>query len=332
MWSIRKVATFAIVVTTMLLILAVPVQAPASFGVDTGETRDADDPDPTDPVLAMEPPAPLDPAKTEALLYIEDRCGNEHRITWRFLGTPSVCAADGDGSAAGGPLATDEPVLTLPAAPEPIAATHSHGVRPDAPGTQTTKVASRAPTTDTAEWPTGYRWVALAAAVAAAVLVPVLLRVRTRQDNEIRSRIFDRIVDDPGVSASSLAEDLDIHLTTAIYHLDVLQDQDRIEGLDQGRSTMYFENHHRYGRLEKRLLTALRKDTPNRLLELVVQNPGIHCAELARRLDLSRTSVKYHTDRLIDDGLLDQERSGGTMQLQVPDRARELFERYTTPV
>lgn len=205
----------------------------------------------------------------------------------------------------------------------------SHGARPGASTLTTTGQAAPAvPGLGEASWPVLARIVLLAAAGAAAVLVPIVLASRGRGDNDVRRRVLDLVVAEPGVTASGIAEALDVHLTTAIYHLNVLKEEGRIEGVRRGRSTRWFENHRRFGRLEKRLLTALKTDTASELLGLVADNPGIHGAELARRLDLSRTSVKWHTDRLLDEGLLKQERRDGRVRLEVPARTNELMEQY----
>lgn len=309
---------------------------PADAGDDPGRTRQSA---PSPPSVGLGAPGLGEAADVlRTAVPPRDGCGAgdgpHHSSAPSTRSAPSSCAP-GPGTGFTVPEAhsavvaagLDRPAPTDPTAPP------SHGTRPGTDAVTTSGAgAPTAPLLASVPWATVVKAALAAAAVGLLLLVPVALRARSGRDNELRRRIYERVVDDPGATATRIAEALDIHLTTAIYHLEVLEDRGRIEGIRQGRSTLYFENHRRYGRMEKRVLTALRKDTTSDLLALVADNPGIHCAELARRMDLSRTSVKWHTDRLLDEGLLVDDRRGGMLRLEVPDRAGELMQEYAAAV
>lgn len=333
----RKVAALAVLAA---LIAVVPSMAQAGASqprITLQDDLSGDDPGGADP----EPETgdnPLDlPVTIDEVSNILFACDHLDRVVDRvnpstesgqLLSTPDcdlVGDAPTDAEAPPIRIQTQDRTGAVPVSP---AAETSTGTRPGVDVAEPQIQASAAdPTPADGTWPPGFTIAALTLAVA-GLLAPLVLSSRDDEDNEIRRRIYEMVCDDPAISATAVAEALDIHLTTAIYHLDQLRDADRIEGVEEGRSTLYFENHRKYGRIEKRVLTTLKKGTAADLLELVAENPGIHPAELARKLDLSRTSIKWHTDRLADDGLIEKQPSGATLQLQVPDQAEQLLRKY----
>lgn len=331
MWRIPKVATFALVLLVALSIGAATGLATAQSDLDvvpdpnrrdTGEGPDASDLSDAEDILFRH-----DLLERPDILYY-DGCADDRTQVPGSFRSPSVCDKGSDDQPPT-PIGEDALAGLTEAVPsDGDLLRPTRGTRDSVEAGPTTSADRPVPPGGTSSWPPVVHLAVLATALAAALVIPVVLASRRGDKNEIRSEIYEIVVDEPGATASEVADELDIHLTTAIYHLDVLQDQERVEGLRQGRSTLYFENHRKYGRLEKRVLTALRKDTPGRLLQIVAENPGIHCAEIARRMDLSRTSVKYHTDRLTDEDLLDERRRDGVLQLRVPERAQRLLQRY----
>lgn len=332
----RKVAALAVLA---IFVAAVPSLAQA--GASAPEVRvesplGSEDPGATDPApQSGDEPVPLPftpPTASEILFHCDHLSQGIDQFNPRTdagpLVEPPECGLDGHLPATGEvPPDLRVDVQSDPAAISPAPET-STGTRPDVIETgPPIQASSSTPTPAEAAWPPEATLVALTLAVA-GLLAPLVVASRGEEENEIRRRIYEMVCEDPGISATALADALDVHLTTAIYHLDQLRDDDRIEGVEEGRSTLYFENHRKYGRMEKRVLTTLKKGTAADLLELVAENPGIHPAELARQLDLSRTSIKWHTDRLADDGLIEKQPSGATLQLKVPDQAEQLLRKY----
>lgn len=331
----RKVAALAILAASLVLVPSMAqATPPPDLGIEdplrTNDPSEADARPGGDPV-----PLPFDPPTlVQDVVFACGSPASDPVGSAASSGSDSSYLRDHESCELVEPQGTEAALptpLRVEASPGPaleMADATSTGTRPTSvDGGAPVQASGSTPAADQTTWPFEAKLVALTLAIV-GLLAPLGLRSRSKEDNEIRRRIFEMVCEDPGISASAVADAIDVHLTTAIYHLDQLRDDDRIEGVQEGRSTLYFENHRKYGRMEKRVLSTLKKGTAAELLEMVAENPGIHPAELARQLDLSRTSIKWHTDRLADDGLLEKHPNGGTLQLQVPDRAEQLLHKY----
>lgn len=149
-------------------------------------------------------------------------------------------------------------------------------------------------------------------------------------DNTIRSRIFDYIKDNPGVTTQELADALEVDYSTANHHVSVLKEFDLVHSRRKGRITHYFENHGTYGNFEKDAIPLLREGTSAHVARLVRDNPGIKASGVARKLDVDPSTVKWHLDKLRDADLVDAEPIDGRSQgLVVPETARDVVDRWT---
>jgi DNA-binding MarR family transcriptional regulator len=137
---------------------------------------------------------------------------------------------------------------------------------------------------------------------------------------ENRQRLADHVERHPGVHLRRLARDLGLAIGTTEHHLHLLVRHGVLERHDQGGHAAYFVA----GACpdpERRLLCALRGDTPRRLLRALAADPDLGTAALAARLGLSRSAVAHHLARLVAEGLLERLRVGRSTLLQVRDPA-----------
>ncbi len=144
-----------------------------------------------------------------------------------------------------------------------------------------------------------------------AAVMPLFSRLTRSEvlDNDIRASIFEAIRDDPGLCASEVSERVDAAWGTTVYHLQVLEDHHLITSMKHGRHRRFFENGGTHtGR--KDLLATLQNDTTSRVLDTVLEEPGLAQKEIAERVDLTPQALAWHMKRLLNVGMVEKERDG----------------------
>lgn len=137
---------------------------------------------------------------------------------------------------------------------------------------------------------------------------------------ENRQRLADHVERHPGVHLRQLARDLGLAIGTTEHHLHLLVRHGILERHDQGGHAAYF-TAGTCPAPERRLLCALRSETPRRLLRALAADPDLDPGTLAERLDLSRSAVAHHLARLITDGVLERLRVGRSSLLRIREPA-----------
>lgn len=125
-------------------------------------------------------------------------------------------------------------------------------------------------------------------------------------DHEGRRRLAEAVRADPGVHLSAVSDRVNLPLSTARYHLRILEHEGLVRGVKLRGKRRYFPPD-----VEAEALVASLADeaTANVLRSLVDAGPA-SVSELAERLDRDPSTVSHHLDRLADEGLVDRERAG----------------------
>lgn len=125
-------------------------------------------------------------------------------------------------------------------------------------------------------------------------------------DHAGRERLYERIRAEPGVHLSAVSEAADLPLSTARYHLRVLEHEGLVRAVKLHGKRRFFPPD-----VEAEALVAALADGPTAavLCSLVREGPG-SVSEVADRLDRDPSTVSHHLDRLAGDGLVERERDG----------------------
>lgn len=227
--------------------------------------------------------------------------------------------------APGGPTGSLETAVVSGAGSSGSAADVTLGVA--APASPMARNTAALPSSPSAAW-AGMHPVWLL--VGLALLLPswaLYRRVRQARalDNVHRKAIHDRVLAEPGVTPSELQQLTGLHYTTCQHHLRILQELGFVEVQRIGGLLRCFENHRRYGTVEKRLAVAARTPTACAMLETILRKPGVTPAEVARAVGIARSSAKHHVDRLSAWGLVEVEPAKGRLRLRIHPRAIDPF-------
>ena len=118
-----------------------------------------------------------------------------------------------------------------------------------------------------------------------------------------RRRIYECVTTNPGAHLRELARRCTMPLGTSLYHLDYLESAGMIVSRRDGRYKRYFGSHS-IGRREKEVLSLLRHEAPRRLTQALLDRGAATQRELCDSVGVSRSTVSFHLNRLVADGVV----------------------------
>jgi predicted transcriptional regulator len=144
-----------------------------------------------------------------------------------------------------------------------------------------------------------------------------------------RRAIFECVSAHPGTHLRDLARRCSLPLGTALYHLDTLEANALVAARRDGRYKRYFAANA-LGRHEKDILSMLRHETPRRIVQELLSCGPRTQRELCQALDLSRSTLSFHTTALVAQGVLDrvETRPERSYAVREPETTALLMERY----
>lgn len=123
---------------------------------------------------------------------------------------------------------------------------------------------------------------------------------------ETRHRITAYIKVHPGVHFNELVRALDLGTGQVQYHLKHLQANEQIV-----REKLYGRTHYypsEYEAWERTALALLRRETTGDIVALLLAEGPTRPRTVADRLDIARSTVEWHLDRLIEHDIIHKQR------------------------
>ena len=143
------------------------------------------------------------------------------------------------------------------------------------------------------------------------VLLPLYARVPKEQtlDHKGRELLYDLIKGEPGVSTNQLAREVPFGWSTLTYHLRVLERNEAIVSVRDGRYKRFFDRTSgRFSNGRKYILAVLKNDATLGIARFIKDKPGSSQKEVAGSFQLSPSSVHWHVERLSEVGLVQKMR------------------------
>jgi len=134
-------------------------------------------------------------------------------------------------------------------------------------------------------------------------------------ENENRLSIINQILRNPGVHHNELLRNCDLKKGQLQWHLDVLLKYNIVKKEKYGQYTIYFPITTSFDANEYLENLIAKSKTTSEILDIVKENPGINSSEIARKLSLSRNTVKYHIDKLSEEKLVKLTKKGRIIEL-----------------
>jgi predicted transcriptional regulator len=140
----------------------------------------------------------------------------------------------------------------------------------------------------------------------------------SEEDPITRDRVLSVIKETPGIHFREIARRLDLPMGAVEYHIHQLLKRDLIVARSEGRYKRYYAEG-RHGSEEKRLLSYLRKTVPRSILISLMLKPGSRHRDMKEALSLTGSTLTFHLQRLVTDGVVIEKDDGGTKRFYVAD-------------
>lgn len=137
-------------------------------------------------------------------------------------------------------------------------------------------------------------------------------------ENQIRQRIYDAIVDDPGTYPLALAETVDVSRSTVRYHVRILE-REGLARTDKRRGKRRIFSVENDGCEAAALVDD---PAPGTVLTAVANHEPVSVSRVAEEVDRSPSTVSYHLQQLEAGGLIERERDDKTVLNVLADDAR----------
>ena len=134
-------------------------------------------------------------------------------------------------------------------------------------------------------------------------------------ENENRLKIVTQILNNPGIHHNELQRSCDLQKGQLQWHLETLLKNNIIKKEKQGQYTIYFPITSSSEAINTYKSRLNKSKTTKNVFDIIIKKPGITSAEISRMLNLSRNSIKYHVDKLIEKQLISLEKKGHTYKL-----------------
>ena len=133
--------------------------------------------------------------------------------------------------------------------------------------------------------------------------------------NESRLKILTEILNNPGIHHNELLRSCNLNKGQLQWHLDTLLKHSIIKKEKYGQYAIYFPITSSIEAIEDFKNQFAKSKTTLEVFNSIKKYPGIKSVEISRILNLSRNSIKYHIDKLLEKHLIRLEKKGRVKEL-----------------
>lgn len=165
-------------------------------------------------------------------------------------------------------------------------------------------------------------WDGVARTFGQFVGAPLYAKIRKDKvlDHRTRDLIATTVAENPGIAVEELRREVAVGYGTVCHHLDTLQRNGLVTSRKVGRRRCYFVP----GAVDADEMASVGvagTRAATRLIEIVAAEPGLTQSELAARLGVADSSVRYQAKRLLAHERLRAEREGRSVRYYPIDAA-----------
>lgn len=127
---------------------------------------------------------------------------------------------------------------------------------------------------------------------------------------ETRQKIYYIILKNPGLHQAKIAKMLSMRKSLAEYHLQYLEKNQAIISVkDEGYKRYYVEGTD-VDSDDRKILSLIRQEIPFKIVSLLLRNPVLQHKEISDNLNISPSTLSYHLNKLVKQGVIDVRKYG----------------------
>ena len=146
--------------------------------------------------------------------------------------------------------------------------------------------------------------------------IPLLSRIAHSDiyENDARRTVSELVIGEPGLCLNDIVQRTGFSRNAVSYHLFVLEKEEEIVSVKDGKYRRYFTRNGKYVNGAKNVVAALRNETTLKLAQVVAQRPGAIQRELCIELGATPSATCWHAKRLLDLGVIRKEKVSNTVK------------------
>ncbi len=137
-----------------------------------------------------------------------------------------------------------------------------------------------------------------------------------------RRKVYELIRKSPGIHFRELERRLGMAVGNLQYHLQYLEEKDLIKSEQDGKYTRYFPREHPLGKIDREILSSLRRRASRHILIYLLRNPNASNIDISKNVHLSPSTVSWHLNKLVEKEIVDRRREGRRTFFRVKDPER----------
>ena len=143
---------------------------------------------------------------------------------------------------------------------------------------------------------------------------------------EIRRKVYNYILRNPGLHERELSRRLKISLSTLDYHLYFLKKRNLITGKASGHYTRYYTSG-KIGLKEEKIISALRKKFPRKIIIFLLTEKAATHKQICSHLGVAASTTSFHLKKLTDMKIISREETGRESNFKVvnPDHVTDII-------
>jgi len=130
--------------------------------------------------------------------------------------------------------------------------------------------------------------------------------MKDRSDLEIKRKIYNLILKNPGLHESKIAEMLNVSWELVFYHVNYLKKNELIVIEKKDGYNRCFPSG-KIGEKDKKILSILRQKYPLTIIVFLLSRPFSRFKEISQNIDLSPSTLSYHLQKLVKKNIVEFE-------------------------
>ena len=159
-----------------------------------------------------------------------------------------------------------------------------------------------------------------------------ILAMAATEEPSTRQRVYQAVNEHPGLHLREVARRLDLRASHAEYHLHQLTKAglvkaERSEGYKRYFVTIEPNREIPDGAVQpedRSWVSLLRQERPLEIVAHLLQQGPSQMGEIADRMNVAKSTLSYHVDKLEEEGIVERTRDGNQRYLQLTDRERAI--------
>jgi len=149
------------------------------------------------------------------------------------------------------------------------------------------------------------------------------ISAREKRTLEVRRRIYDLLIQNPGLHLSRIANLLQMSIPLTDYHLLSMERNQEVSSIkDEHRyfKRYYIRGKGEVGNFEAQVLELLSKKVPLQIVLLLLNDPVLQHKELLKQVNIASSTLSYYLNQLVENGIVDAHSVGAEKGYVLKDK------------